>query len=174
MLAVLLYHGLTRRELCRLATGDLVQSGPEFLLRVTGRRARVLAVHAEAAARIEAWLEGAGHGRDAAGPLFRPMVGKSDATAARAPDPGSVCSGVARFHAEGSGLAAEVGVIGAYTLRATAAATALGRGAPPGAVRDWLGHASLATTAQYFLAAADEGESAAVQVSYPKARRRSR
>lgn len=124
ILAVLLYHGLTRQELCRLATGDLVRSGAGFQLRVTGSRARVLAVHPEAVERIEAWLEGAGHGRDAAGPLFRPMAGRS--------------------------------------------------GAPPRAVRDWLGHESLATTAQYFRPAAPEGESPAVRVSYPKARRRSR
>lgn len=173
ILAVLLYHGLTRRELCRLATGDLVRSGPQVLLRVTGRRARVLAVHPEAMARIEAWLEGAGQGHDGAGPLFRPMTGRSGA-AARALDPSSVYSGVVRVHAEGSGLAAEVEGIGAHALRATAAATALARGAPAGAVRDWLGHRSLTSTARYFRAAADEGESPAVEVSYPKARRRSR
>ena len=166
ILAVLLCQGLTRQELCRLATGDLVRGGAGVLLRVTGSRARVLAAHPEAVACIEAWLEGAGHGRDAAGPLFRPMAGRSGATADRALDPGSVCRGVVRLHAERSGLAAEVEGIGAHALRATAAATALGRGAPPRAVRDWLGHRSLAATAQYFRPAAPEGESPAVRVSY--------
>ena len=80
----------------------------------------------------------------------------------------SVYSGVVRVHAEGSGLGAAVKGISAHALRATAAATALGRGAPAGAVRDWLGHASLATTARYYRAA-ERGESAAVLVSYPKA-----
>ena len=174
ILAVLLYHGLTRRELCRLATGDLVRKGGESFLRVTGSRARMLAVHPEAAARIGAWLESAGHGRDETGPLFRPMAGKSGGIAGRALDPGSVYSVVVRPHAEGSGLAAEAGDIGAHALRATAAATALGRGVPPRAVRDWLGHASLTATVEYFRAAAPEGESAAVRVSYPKGRRRSR
>lgn len=174
VLAVLLYHGLTRQELCRLSTGDFIRSGGEPVLRVAGRRARVLAAHPEAAERIGAWLEGAGHGGDAAGPLFRPMAGKSGGAAGRALDPGSVYREVVRVHAEGSGLAAEVEGIGAHALRATAAATALGRGTPPGAVRDWLGHASLATTAQYCGAAAEDEESASVRVSYPKARRRSR
>ena len=102
------------------------------------------------------------------------MAGRSGAAAGRALSPGSVYRGVVRVHAEGSGLAAEVEGIGAHALRATAAATALGRGAPPRAVRDWLGQESLATTAQYFRPAAPEGESPAVRVSYPKAPRRSR
>ena len=170
ILAVLLYHGLTRRELCGLATGDFVCRGGEPCLRVRGSRVRVLAVHPEAAERIGAWLEGAGHGGDAAGPLFRPMAGKS--AAGRALEPGTVYSQVVRVHAEGSGLAAEVEGIGAHALRATAAATALGRGAPLGAVRDWLGHRSLTATARYARAAA--GERPAVRVSYPEADRRSR
>ncbi len=174
ILAVLLYQGLTRRELCRLATGDLVRGDGEHLLRVTGSRARVLPVHPEAMERIGAWLEGAGHGRDASGPLFRAMAGKGGPAADRALHPSSVYSGVVRLHAERSGLAAEVGGISAHALRATAAATALGRGAPPGAVRDWLGHESVATTAQYFRPAATESEGSAVRVSYPKARRRPR
>ena len=82
ILAVLLHHGLTRRELRRLETGDLVRGdvargGPELLLRVMGRRARVLAVHPEAVERIGAWLERVSHGGDAADPLFWPMAGRS-------------------------------------------------------------------------------------------------
>ena len=156
ILAVLLYHGLTRRELCRLATGDLLRGEGGHLLRVTGSRARVLAVHPEALERIEAWLEGAGHGGDASGPLFRPMAHKGGPAAGRSLDPSSVYSGVVRLHAGRSGLAAEVEGISAHALRATAAATALGRGAPPVAVRDWLGHESVATTARYFRPAATD------------------
>lgn len=145
ILAVLLHHGLTRRELCRLAAGDLLRGGPEFRLRVTGRRARVLALHPEGAARIAAWLARAGHGGDEAGPLFRPMAGKGGGIAGRALDPGSVYSEVVRRHAEGSGLAAELDGIGVRALRATAAR-----------------HRQAA------------GERAAALVSRPKARRRPR
>ena len=77
ILAVLLYHGLTRQELCRLATGDLVRSGAGFQLRVTGSRARVLAVHPEAVERIEAWLEGAGQQRSAEPVLPHPTSVRS-------------------------------------------------------------------------------------------------
>ena len=75
ILAVLFYHGLTRLELCRLATGDLVRGDVERRLRVTGSRARVLPEHPEAMERIDAWLEGSGHGGDASGPLFRVLFG---------------------------------------------------------------------------------------------------
>lgn len=173
MLAVLLYHGLTRRELGRLATGDILREGGEPCLRVMGSRARVLALHPEALERMDAWLAGAGHGRDAAGPLFRPMAGKA-AAADRALGSSSVYRDVVRPHAERSGLAAEVEGIGAHALRATAAATALGRGVPPLAVRDWLGHASVTATTRYYRPAASEGDGPVVRVSYPKGRRRSR
>ena len=176
VLAVLLYHGLTRRELCGLATGDIVREDGAPCLRVRGRRARILAVHPEALERIDAWLESAGHGGDPAGPLFRPMAGKGIAAAAagRAIGPGSVYRDIVRRHAERSGLAEEVEGVGAHALRATAAATALGRGAPPVAVRDWLGHASLTATARYYRPAARDGDGPSVRVSYPKARRRAR
>ena len=172
MLAVLLYHGLTRQELCGLATGDILRGGGEPRLRVTGSRARMLALHPEALERIDAWLEGAGHGRDAAGPLFRPMADK--AAANRALGSQSVYRDVVRPHAERSGLAAEVEGIGAHALRATAAATALGRGVPPLAVRDWLGHASVTATTEYYRPAASDRGGPSVRVSYPKRRRRSR
>ena len=119
--------------------------------------------------RIEAWLNRAGRGRTASGPLFRAMAGRSGAAAGRGLDPGSVYR-IVRDHADRSGLAAEVAGLGAHALRATAAATALGRRAPPLAVCDWLGHASLAATAQYHRRAGGAGESPAVRISYPKAR----
>ncbi len=170
VLAVLLYHGLTRGELCGLATGDILREGGEPRLRVTGSRARMLALHPEALERIDAWLAGAGHGRDAAGPLFRPMAGKGIAAAAagRAIGPGSVYRDIVRRHAERSGLAAEVGEVGAHALRATAAATALAGGVPALAVRDWLGHASLTATERYYRPAASDERTPAVRVSYPK------
>ena len=130
MLAVLLYHGLTRREVCGLASGDILREEGEPRLRVAGRRTRVLALHPEALERIDVWLEGVGHGRDTAGPLFRPMAGKA-AAANRALGSSSVYHNVVRPHPERSGLAAEVERVSAHALRATAAATALGRGVPP-------------------------------------------
>lgn len=69
-------------------------------------------------------------------------------------------------HAGRSGLAAEVGEVAAHGLPATA--TALARGVPPLAVRNWLGHAILAATERYYRPAASDAGSPAVRVSYPK------
>ena len=54
-----------------------VGPGSEFRPRVKGRQGHVLVLHPEAMERITAWLESAGHGRDAAGTWFPAMAGKS-------------------------------------------------------------------------------------------------
>ncbi len=170
ILAVLLCQGLTREELCGLSVGDLVGMDGRPCLKVAGSRGRmrIAALHPEAEQRIGDYLGRAGHGRDPCGPLFRPVArNRAGGVLDRALDPGSVYSNVVRYHAGRAGLTREVEGLCAHSLRATAAATALREGARPEAVRDWLGHASLAATVRYYRPPASERIDPALRISYP-------
>ena len=171
ILAVLLCQGLTREELCGLRAGDLILLDGEPHIRVRGNRGRTrtVALHLDAMQRIDAYLDRAGHGWDPSDALFRPVAnnrggGKLD----RALDPGSVYRHVVCYHADRSGLSREVEGLCAHSLRATAAATALGEGARPEAVRDWLGHTNLAATVLYYRPPASDSISPTLRISYPK------
>ena len=171
ILAVMLCQGLTRKELCSLSVGDLVSMDGRPCLKIAGNRGRmrIAALHPETEKRIGDYLGRAGHGRDPSAPLFGP-VSNNRGGRARALDPGSVYSNVVRYHADRSGLTREVEGLCALSLRATAAATALREGARPEAVRDWLGHASLAATLLYYRLPASEGIDPTFRISYPGAR----
>ena len=169
ILAVLLCQGLTREELCGLRVSDLIRMNGEPCLKVAGNRGRtrIVALHPEAEQRIGDYLRRAGHGRDPSGELFRPVAnnrggGKLD----RALDPGSVYRHVVCYHADRSGLSREVEGLCAHSLRA--AGTALGEGARPEAVRDWLGHTNLAATVLYCRPPASDSISPTLRISYPK------
>ena len=171
ILAVMLCQGLTREELCGLGVGDLVSIDGRPCLKVAGNRGRmrIAALHPETEQRIGDYLRRAGHGRDPSGPLFRPVAGNraADGGRVRALDPGSVYSNVVRHHADRAGLTREVAGLCAHSLRATAAATALREGARPEAVRDWLGHASLAATLLYYRLPASDRIDPTFRISYP-------
>ena len=129
---------------------------------------RIVAVHRETEERIADYLAEAGHGGDEAAPLFRPVANnRGGGRLDRALDPSSVYRNVVCHYASRSGLAEEVKGLRAHSLRATAASTALRAGARPEAVRDWLGHASLAATALYYRFPASEGTSPGLRISYP-------
>ena len=170
ILAVLLFQGLTREELCGLSVGDLRIRGGVLHMRIVGNRGRVriVPVHPETRERIADYLADAGHGGDETAPLFRPVANnRGGGRLDRALDPASIYRNVVRHYAARSGLAEEVKGLCAHSLRATAAATALHAGARPEAVRDWLGHASLAATALYFRFPASDRVSPGLRISYP-------
>ncbi len=75
ILAVLLYHGLRRDELCRLRVKDVQERRGVKHLRIHGKgdKIRFVPAHPAACERIADYLEAAGHGADASGPLFRPV-----------------------------------------------------------------------------------------------------
>ena len=170
ILAVLLYQGLTREELCGLVVDDLRLRDGVLHMWVTGNRGRerIVAVHPETRERVADYLAEAGHGGDEAAPLFRPVANnRGGGRLDRALDPASVYRNVVRHYAARSGLAEEVKGLRVHSLRATAASTALREGARPEAVRDWLGHASLAATALYYRFPASERTSPGLRISYP-------
>jgi integrase/recombinase XerD len=74
ILAILLYHGIRREELCGLRVKDIQSRQGVMHFRVRGKRGQIrfVPVHAMAQRLIEEYLALAGHGAEAAGPVFRP------------------------------------------------------------------------------------------------------
>ena len=77
ILSVGLQVGFRRAEIAALNVGDLHQNRGFDALRVVrkGGRREALAINLQAAQRIRAYLDIAGHGDDIEGPLFRPVRG---------------------------------------------------------------------------------------------------
>ena len=79
ILSVGLQVGLRRAEIAALTVGDLHQNRGLDALRVIrkGGRREALAINPQAASRIRAYLDRAGHRGDHDGPLFRPLRGNA-------------------------------------------------------------------------------------------------
>lgn len=143
MLAVLLYHGLRREELCLLKVRDIHDRRGVLHLRIHGKgnKLRYVPLHPASAERIHAYLETAGHDTVPDAPLFQPM--RKTGTAITA-DGVYKCvlawAVLAKIAVEGFGV---------HSLRATAATNALEHEADIAKVQEWLGHANIATTRLY-------------------------
>jgi integrase/recombinase XerD len=150
ILATFLHHGLRCEELCSLRVRDLQsrQGVPHLRVLGKGSKVRYVPAHPLALERIHDYLEAAGHGEDAEGPLFRPLknpAGRGDTN--RPLTHGAVYHRVLRRHAKAAGIDGKS--FGPHALRATAATNALDRGADLGKVQEWLGHANVSTTRLY-------------------------
>ena len=141
ILATLLYHGIRREELCTLRVKDLESRKGVPHLRIFGKgsKIRFLPAHPVAGRLIVDYLEMAGHGKDADGPLFRPVRNNRSKVLAKALHPNAVYENVVRKY----------GGIGVHVLRATAATNALDHQADIAKVQEWLGHANISTTRLY-------------------------
>ncbi len=143
MLAVLLYHGLRREELCLLKVRDIHDRRGVPHLRVHGKggKTRYVALHPASAERLHTYVETAGHAMTPDTALFQPTRKTGKAITA---------DGVYKCVL---GYAAQVGInvegFGVHSLRATAATNALGHDADIARVQEWLGHANIATTRIY-------------------------
>ena len=148
ILSVGLQVGLRRAEIAGLSVGDLHQNWGYDALRLTrkGGRRDALAIHPQAAQRIRAYLDMAGHGDDHAGPLFRPLRGnaKTHDPAGRL-DPDTI-DRMVRKHAAGIGLPRGYS---AHSMRATFITTALENGAQLEDVQKAAGHRDPGTTKLY-------------------------
>jgi site-specific recombinase XerD len=143
LLAVLLYHGLRREELCRLNVHDIHDRRGVSHLRIHGKggKTRYLPLHPGTAERIHAYLEVAGHGATPGAALFQPLRSTG---AAITPD--GVYKLVLAYAAQAK---IDVQGFGVHSLRATAATNALEHEADIAKVQEWLGHANIATTRIY-------------------------
>ena len=148
ILSVGLQVGLRRAEIAALTVGDLHQNRGFDALRLTrkGGRRDALAIHPQAAQRIRAYLERAGHGDDHAGVLFRPLRGnaKPHDPAGRL-DPDAI-DRMVRKYAAAIGLARGYS---AHSMRATFITTALENGAQLEDVQKATGHRDPSTTKLY-------------------------
>lgn len=148
VLSVGLQVGLRRAEIAALTVGDLHQNRGFDALRVIrkGGRREALAINPQAAARIRAYLELAGHGDDHDGPLFRPLRGNGKAhDPAGRMDPDAI-DRILRKYAAAIGLARGYS---AHSMRATFITTALENGAAHEDVQKAAGHRDPSTTKLY-------------------------
>ena len=143
ILAVLLYHGLRRAELCALSRRDIEQRRGVNHLRVEGKggKVRYVPLHQGAAVAIQEYLDAGAPNTDNA-PLFRSMRANQRLSAQ-----GVYKDVVLKY-------GAEIGIVGMalfgpHVMRATAATNALEHGADIAKVQEWLGHANIQTTRIY-------------------------
>ena len=150
MLAVLLYHGIRREELCKLKVGDIQSRQGVWHLRIQGKREKIRYIPLAIAAQrlITAYLAEAKHGGETDGPLFRPVKNNTTGTLAKALHKSSVWDMV-RLYTKQIGIAGTAPRLGVHAMRATAATNALEHGADIAKVQEWLGHADISTTRLY-------------------------
>ena len=151
ILSVLLFHGLWREELTRLLVKDFNQerSGVAHL-RVQGKggKLRYVPAHPHSLRLIDEYLQAAGHGQDADGPLFRPIRSPRPGQPVAGLTPGGVYSEVVVRYFDQAGIRKSEN-LGPHALRATAATSALENGADISKVQEWLGHSNISTTRVY-------------------------
>jgi len=148
ILSVGLQVGFRRAEIATLIVGDFHQNRGLDALRVVrkGGRREALAINPQAAQRIRAYLEKAGHGEQMEGPLFRPLRGNAKPLdPAGRMDPDTIDRMVRKY-------AAKIGLgrgYSAHSMRATFITTALENGAQLEDVQKAAGHRDPSTTKLY-------------------------
>jgi integrase/recombinase XerD len=151
ILAILLYHGMRRAELCGLVVADMQNRQGVMHFRVLGKRGKIrfIPVHPQAQRLTEEYLAAAGHSADLKGPLFRPVANNRTGELNRPLAPDSVYHNIVRKYGLDTGVSAKVNGLCVHSLRATAATNALLHEADIAKVQEWLGHANVSTTRLY-------------------------
>jgi integrase len=165
ILAVLLYHGLRREELCTLKVRDLQERRGVQTLKVKGKgsKTRYLPIHIVAQERISTYLDAAGHGENSKDPLFRPLKGKHSKESKHGLCPDALWRIVLKW---GEKVQIKRTSFTTHSLRSTAATKALENGADLRRVQDMLGHANIATTRRYDYRGKKAEDSAVHRISY--------
>ncbi len=151
LFAVLAFSACRVGEVVALRVGDFRASGGHKILEVYGKggKERRVPLHPEAFERLEAWIQVAGIGADAGGPLCRPPLSArgegKDGFRRQALTRRAVQFLVAR-NVKKLGLEAAVTV---HSFRVTALTTARERGADVIDLQDFAGHADPRTTLTY-------------------------
>ena len=167
ILSVLLYHALRREELTKLLVKDFNQDRrgvPHLRVQGKGGKLRFIPTHASALRLVAEYLEAAGHGQEAEGPLFRRIRAPKAGQPAAALTAGSVYADVVVFYMKRVGISGDN--MGPHALRATAATSALEHHADIAKVQEWLGHASISTTRVYDRRGSKPEDSPTFRVAY--------
>jgi integrase/recombinase XerD len=148
ILSVGLQVGFRRAEIAALNVGDLHQNRGFDALRVIrkGGRREALAINPQAAQRIRAYLDIAGHGDQIDQPLFRPVRGNKKPLDASGRIDADAIDRMVRKYAAKIGLARGYS---AHSMRATFITTALENGAQLEDVQKAAGHRDPSTTKLY-------------------------
>jgi integrase/recombinase XerD len=166
ILAVLLYDGLRREEICLLRVGDVQERRGVKHLKVTGKgsKIRYIPLHPVALERISKYLEFTEQEENKKAFLFRPSQGK------RAENPKSSLSSDTIYRRIVLKWAKKAKIHGScfstHSLRSTAATKALENGADLRRVQDMLGHSNIATTRRYDYRGNKAEDSAVYRISY--------
>ncbi|MCG8408627.1 MAG: tyrosine-type recombinase/integrase [Phycisphaerales bacterium] len=171
ILSVGFQAGLRRSEIAHLTVRDLhINAGFDSLrVRRKGGKKGSLAINPQAAQRIRAYLESAGHTEDLDGPLFRPLRNNGKVNRSMGPEvdarhmnPDAI-DRVVRKYALRIGLTRDYS---AHSMRATFITTALKNGAKFEDVQDAAGHANPSTTRLYDKRGYDPEKSASFFANY--------
>ena len=152
ILAVLLYHGMRRGELCALKVQDIQsrEGVQHFRIHGKGDKIRFIPANPLALRLIDAYRLAAGHSADPKAPLFRPVRNhRTPDGLERALNPNSIYRDVVRKYGAAIGLSDDIPNFGPHAMRATAATNALQHNADIAKVQEWLGHANVSTTRLY-------------------------
>jgi integrase/recombinase XerD len=148
---VLAYTGCRVGELTRLKVGSYKTTGVHRVLEIHGKggKERLVPLHAEAAERLEAWLDAAGIRDDLSGSLFRPTItARGHGTHGFAPRTISrrAVQKLTEVYVRRLKLDPNVTV---HSLRVTALTTAREQGSDIIDLQDFAGHADPRTTLTY-------------------------
>ena len=165
ILAVLLYHGLRRGELCRLQVQhyQLRRGVPTLIVHGKGAKIRYLPMNPRAVALVEDYLTTAGHQADESGALFRPIKDSSGALG-HPLNASSIYKDVLKRYAVDARIPPNM--LRPHVLRATAATNALEHGSDITKVQEWLGHQSITTTRLYDRRRSKPEDSPSFKVEY--------
>lgn len=127
ILATLLYHGIRREEMCKLAVKDIQSREGVLYFRVQGKGSKIRFVPVQPMAQrlIEDYLTEAGHKEDLKDALFRPVKNNRTGDLNRPLDPNSVYRNIVKKYCFETGLNVEVNGLCVHSMKATAATNAL-------------------------------------------------
>ena len=167
LLAILLYHGLRREELCKLKIKDIEtrQGIPHLCVKGKRDRIRYVPIHPAALRLVDAYRAFDCLIEEPETPLFRPVRNNTSKTLIKHLSSDAIYK-IVRFYALKAGILAEILNIGAHAMRATAATNALEHAADITKVQELLGHSNISTTKLYDRRSSKPEESAVFKIEF--------
>mgnify|MGYP001100358796 CR=1 FL=1 len=167
LLAILLYHGLRREELCKLKIKDIETRQGIPHLCVKGKRDRIhyVPIHPAALRLVDTYRAFDCLIEEPDTPLFRPVRNNTSKILIKHLSPDAIYK-IVRFYALKAGILSEILNIGAHAMRATAATNALEHAADITKVQELLGHSNISTTKLYDRRSSNPEDSAVFKIEF--------